>query len=364
MTNNTDHPQAETPAWNGTAALASLPIAIDAMGGDKAPGIAVEGAVEAARAYGAAILLVGRRAAIEGELAKHQTAGLHLEIVETDEVIEMNEHPSQALRKKPRASLKLAIDLVRDGKACGAFSAGNSGAIMAAALFSLKRMPGIDRPAAGSVFPTRTGVTFLIDMGANAECKPAYLVQFAAMGVAYMRLAFGLADPSVGLLSNGEEEGKGTPLVHEVRELLAASPLNFKGAVEGNDVPAGVVDVVVTDGFSGNVLLKAAEGTASTILDILREELSSSLRAKIGAALAMPALRKVGKRLDFEEYGGAPLLGVNGIVLILHGRSGPRSVKNAVRLAQQMARQDLIGAIGKEIGRVESSRAATPSGVE
>jgi len=348
-TNDTEPLQAAAPAQRDATALAALPIAIDAMGGDKAPGITVAGAVEAARAYGAAILLVGRRAAIEAELAKHQTAGLHL---------------SQALRKKPRASLKLAIDLVRDGKACAAFSAGNSGAVMAAALFSLKRMPGIDRPAAGSVFPTRTGVTFLIDMGVNAECKPAYLMQFAAMGVAYMRLAFAIADPSVGLLSNGEEEGKGTPLVHEVRALLQASPLNFKGAVEGNDVPAGAVDVVVTDGFSGNVLLKAAEGTASTILDLLKEELSGSLRAKIGALLAMPALRKVGKKLDFEEYGGAPLLGVNGIVLLGHGRAGPRSVKNAVRLAQQLARQDLIGAIGKEIGRIEASPMAMPSGVE
>ncbi len=335
---------------NGRAASASeLPIALDAMGGDRAPGVVVQGAVEAARAYHAPILLVGDRPAIERELAKHQTAGLSLEIVEADGVIEMGEHPARALRQKPRASLKLVVDLVAEGRAAAAYSAGNSGAMLAAAIFGLRRLPGIDRPALGIVFPTRDGVTFLIDVGANAECKPAYLVQFAAMGVAYMRLVFGQVNPSVGLLSNGEEEGKGTPLVQEAHALLAASPLNFKGNVEGKDVPGGAVDVVVTDGFTGNVLLKGSEGVADAILGLIRAELRGSLRSKIGAMLARPALRAVGRRLDFEEYGGSPLLGVNGVVLVGHGRSGPKAVRNGVRLARDMARQGLVEAIAREL---------------
>lgn len=327
----------------------ALPVALDAMGGDRAPGVVVEGAVDAARAHGIPILLVGQRAAIETELARHDAAGLSLEIVETDEIIEMDEHPARALRQKPRASLKLAVDLVSEGRAAAAFSAGNSGAIMAAALFSLRRLPGIDRPAFGSPIPTTRGVTFLIDMGANAECKPAYLVQFAAMGVAYMRLARGLTNPTVGLLSNGEEAEKGTSLVQEAHALLAASPFNFKGNVEGKDVMSGLVDVAVTDGFSGNVLLKTAEGTAGMIFDILRSEIERSLPSKLGAALARPAFRRVRKRLDYEEYGGAPVLGVKGVVLTGHGRSGPRAICNGVRVAREMARNDLAAAIAREL---------------
>lgn len=319
------------------------------MGGDRAPGVVIEGAVDAARAYGASILLVGPRARIDAELSRYDTSGLSLEIVETDEVIEMREHPARALRQKPRASLKLAVDLVAEGRAAAAYSAGNSGAVMASALFALRRLPGIDRPAFGSPIPTSKGVTFLIDMGANAECKPAYLLQFAAMGVAYMRLAFELPVPSVGLLSNGEEEDKGTALVQEAHRLLAASGLNFAGNVEGKDVFAGAVDVVVADGFSGNILLKAAEGTATMIFDLLRAELGGSTRAKIGAALAMPALRAVRRRLDYEEYGGAPVLGVNGVVLTGHGRSGPKAIRNGVRVAREMAQNDLAGAIAREL---------------
>lgn len=319
------------------------------MGGDRAPSVVVEGAVSAARSHGIPILLVGQRAAIEAELAKHDAAGLALEIVETDEVIGMDEHPARALRQKPRASLKLAVDLVAEGRATAAFSAGNSGAIMAAALFGLRRLPGIDRPAFGSPIPTTRGVTFLIDMGANAECKPAYLVQFAAMGVAYMRLARGVSNPTVGLLSNGEEPEKGTALVQEAHALLAASPFNFKGNVEGKDVMSGLVDVAVTDGFSGNVLLKTAEGTAGMIFDILRSEIERSLPSKLGAALARPAFRRVRKRLDYEEYGGAPVLGVNGVVLTGHGRSGPRAIANGVRVAREMARNNLAAAIAREL---------------
>ncbi len=336
-----EHPGYPSPA---------LPIALDAMGGDRAPGVVVEGAIDAARADGAPIILVGARAAIERELASRDAAGLPLEIVEADEVIGMDEHGALALRQKRRASLKVAIDLVAEGRAAAAYSAGNSGAVMAAALLTLRRQRGIERPAIGSPFPTRTGgVTFLIDMGANAECKPSYLLQFAAMGVAYMRLAFGLTNPSVGLLSNGEEDEKGTPLVREAHALLAASPLNFKGNVEGKDVPGGLVDVVVTDGFTGNILLKTAEGVGDAIFGLVRAEVERSWRARLGGLLLRPALRSVYHRLDFEEYGGAPVLGVNGIVLVGHGRSGPRAIRNGVRVARDLARKRLADAIAGEL---------------
>jgi glycerol-3-phosphate acyltransferase PlsX len=333
----------------------SNPIALDAMGGDRAPGVVVAGAVEAARAYGVPILLVGPPPAVAAELARHNTAGLRLDIVATDETIDMHEHPARALRQKPRASLKLAVDLVAEGRAAAAYSAGNSGAVMAAALFALRRLPGIERPAFGSPIPTSKGVSFLIDMGANVECKPSYLVQFAAMGVAYMRLARGLAHPTVGLLSNGEEEGKGPPLIQEAYRLLAASGLNFKGNVEGKDVFAGLVDVVAADGFAGNVLLKTAEGTGTLIFDLLRAELGKSLRTKLGAALARPAVRALRRRLDYEEYGGAPVLGVNGVVLTGHGRSGPRAIRNGIRVASDMARNDLAGAIARELAQLHTT---------
>jgi len=319
------------------------------MGGDRAPAVVVEGAVDAARADGIPIILVGRRAAIERELARRDVAGLPIEIEEADEVIGMDEHGALALRQKRRASLKVAIDLVAAGRAAAAYSAGNSGAVMAAALLTLRRLPGIERPAIGSPFPTGSGVSFLIDMGANAECKPSYLVQFAAMGVAYMRLSFGLANPSVGLISNGEEEEKGTPLVREAHALLAAGPFNFKGNIEGKDLPGGLVDVVVTDGFTGNVLLKGAEGTASAFRTLMEAELRQSWRTKLGAALAMPAFRALRRRLDYEEYGGAPVLGVNGVVLVGHGRSGPNAIRNGVRVARDLAHKGLADAIAREL---------------
>lgn len=341
-----------------TAGVPVLPVALDAMGGDRAPGVVVEGAVQAAREYGLPILLVGQRAAIAAELRKHQTAGLALEIVETDEMIEMHESPTEALKKKPRASLKLIVDLVKEGRACAAYSAGNTGAVLTAATLGLGRLPGIKRPALGSPYPTRAGgVTFLLDMGANAECKALYLLQFAAMGAAYMRIAFGLENPSIGLLSNGEEESKGTELVKEAHALLAASALNFKGNIEAKDVPGGAVDVAVADGFAGNVLLKASEGTLLLVFDLMRAEVDRSWRYKLGGALLRPALRAVSRRLDFEEYGGAALLGVNGVVLKGHGRSGPRAIQNGVRVAHQMARDDLVGAIARELERVDAAPA-------
>lgn len=332
-------------------------IALDAMGGDHAPAEIVAGAVQAARAHGLSICLVGNEGSIRAALVRHGDVPATISIEHTSEVIGMHEHPARALRAKPQASLPRAVAMVRDGRASAAVSAGNSGAIMAAGIFTLKRQAGIDRPAFGGAVPTRKGPAFLIDMGANAECKPEYLLQFARMGSVYMRIAHGVARPRAGLISNGEEEGKGTPLTLAAHDLLKGSGLNFMGNVEGNDIMTGDLDVIVCDGFTGNVILKTMEGTAGAIVDLLRAQLRSSLRAKLGAALAMPALRALGKRLDYAEYGGVPVLGVNGVLINCHGRSKARAIEQALRLADRMVRQDLVGAIGRELALAAASPA-------
>src|SRR6266852_4597378 len=281
-------------------------VALDAMGGDKAPGEVVLGAVQAAREYGLGVYLVGREDAIRAELARHDTQGLDLPINHTDEVIEMDDHPATAVRRKKNASMTLALQQVRDGAALGAVSAGNSGAMMAASLFTLKRVPGVERPALGGIFPTRDGVYLVIDMGANTDCKPEYLLQFALMGSSYMERIFHVQSPRVGLLANGEEESKGNQQVQDAHQLLKTSAatlgLNFIGNVEGRDIPAGSADVVVCDGFVGNVVLKLSEGLAESLLGIIRAEMTSSLPKKLAAAVLRPGLRKIGRRLDYAEY--------------------------------------------------------------
>ncbi len=271
---------------------ATVRVALDAMGGDNAPGEIVLGAVQAAREYGIGVYLVGREDAIRAELAKYDTQGLDLPIIHTDEAIEMDEHPATAVRRKKNASMTLALQLVRDGAAVGAVSAGNSGAMMAASLFTLKRVEGVDRPALGGVLPTRDSVCLVIDMGANTDCKPEYLLQFALMGSSYMERIFAVPSPRVGLLSNGEEETKGNELVQQAHQLLKASAatlgLNFIGNVEGRDIPAGNADVVVCDGFVGNVVLKLSEGLAESLLGILRTQMTSSLPNKLAAAVLRP----------------------------------------------------------------------------
>src|SRR5215831_16714378 len=315
----------------------AIRVALDAMGGDKAPDEVVLGAVQAAREYSMGVYLVGREDAIRAELAKHDTSGLDLPIVHTDEVIEMDEHPASAVRKKKNASMTLALQLVRHGSALGAVSAGNSGAMMAASLFTLKRIEGVDRPALGTVFPTRDGVSYVLDVGANTDCKPAYLEQFALMGSIYMERIFSIASPRVGLLANGEEETKGNELVQQTHKLLKTHAetlgINFIGNVEGRDIPAGVADVVVCDGFVGNVVLKLSEGMAETLLGMLRTQMTSSLINKLAAAILQPGLRKEFRRLDYAEYGGVPLLGINGSAIISHGRSEAKAIKNALRIA-------------------------------
>jgi phosphate acyltransferase len=327
-------------------------VALDAMGGDNAPGEIVAGAV-----------LVGREDAIRAELAKHETQGLDLPVVHTDEVIAMDEHdPAAAAREKRNSSMLLALQQVRDGAALGAVSAGNSGAMMAAATIVLRRIKGVKRAALGGVLPTRNGVCLVIDMGANTDCKPEYLQQFALMGSIYMENIFKISAPRIGLLANGEEEGKGNLQVQETHQLLKASAatlgINFIGNVEGRDIPTGGADVVVCDGFVGNVVLKLSEGLAETLIGMLRAQMTSSLPSKLAASVLRPGLRRVFGRLDYAEYGGVPLLGINGSAIISHGRSNAKAIKNALRVARQTAESDIAGTIASGLAKLGASAGA------
>lgn len=321
-------------------------IALDAMGGDHAPAVVVEGAILAARAQATAITLVGPVTTIEAELAKHQTNGLDLTIVEATETIGMDEHPAQAVRRKPDNSISVATRLVKTGAAAAVVSAGNSGAMMAAALFELGRIKGIDRPAIATVFPCVRGQVLLIDVGAITDPEPANLVQYAQMGDIYLRAVFGVSRPRIGLLSNGEEETKGSKLVQETHLLLKQqTQLHFIGNVEGKDVPMGEADVVVCDGFAGNVLIKTAEGVVNLLRQVLREEVTRGPVNKLLALGLRGAFRRMASRLDYAEYGGAPLLGVDGLAIIAHGRSNARAIQNAIRVARQAAEQETVAAI-------------------
>lgn len=337
---------------------ASVRVALDAMGGDNAPGETVLGAIRAAREYGFGVYLVGREEAIRAELAKHDTTGLDLPIVHTEEVIEMDEHPASAVRRKKNASMTLALQLVRDGTALGAVSAGNSGAMMAASLFTLKRISGVERPALGSIFPTKDSICLVIDVGANTDCKPEYLQQFALMGSIYMERIFRIPSPRVGLLANGEEETKGNQQVIETHQLLKKNAhtlgLHFIGNIEGRDIPAGGADVVVCDGFVGNVVLKLSEGMAETLIGTLRTQMTSSALSKLAALILRPGLRKVFSRLDYAEYGGVPLLGVNGSAIVAHGRSNAKAIKNALRVARQTAETGVVTAIAEGLAKLEA----------
>jgi glycerol-3-phosphate acyltransferase PlsX len=322
-----------------------MKIVLDAMGGDYAPPVAVEGGVWAAREYGVEVILVGREEDVRRELAKHDTSDLSLPVVHASQVIEMEEHPATAVKAKKDSSMVVGMDLVKRGEAEAFVTMGNSGGALAAALFGLGRIRGIKRPALSTVYPTTPGLCFLLDVGANTDCKPEYLLQFAHMGVAYAERVLGIANPRVGIVSNGEEEGKGSILVQEAYQLLKKSGLNFIGNVEGKDIPAGMADVVVTDGFTGNVIAKLSEGLAASLLSVIKEEIKKNPLATVGALLSKPAFNKVGKRLDYAEFGGAPLLGVDGVVIVGHGRSNAKAVKNAVRVAKRAVEGEMLAAI-------------------
>lgn len=322
----------------GNLAHARTPVALDAMGADKGPSEVVAGAILAARELAIPITLVGPATSILALLDKQGGKGLPIDVVDAPDVIEMGEHPVQAVRRRPNASMNVGVRLVKEGRASAFVSAGNTGAAMAAALFGLGRLPGVERPALATVFPTATGHCLILDVGANADCRPSYLQQFATMGERYARHVLDVAKPRVGLLSNGEEATKGNVLVQETHQLLKATDLNFVGNVEGKDVSRGAVDVVVCDGFTGNVLIKAAEGIGEFTFQLLREEIGASGPiGMLGALLLRPALRRIKRRVDYQEYGGAPLLGVAGVVIVAHGRSGARAIRNAVRVAHRAA---------------------------
>ena len=318
-------------------------IAIDAMGGDDGPGTIIDGSLVAARRLQIGLLLAGDRALIERELSRHPAAGaLDIEILHTPEYVEMAEGASAALRRKPRASVRVAAEAVRDGRAAAFFSAGHTGASVMAAVGTFGRLNGIDRPALATIIPTRHSPAVLLDSGATVECRPQHLVQFATMGAAYSRVAFGGTNPRVGLLSVGEEEGKGNELTRDAHQMLKAAPINFVGNVEGRDVYAGETDVIVCDGFTGNVTLKISEGLVETVEALLHAELQSTFGAQIGYLLSAQAFRRFRKRLDYAEYGGAPLLGVNGICIVGHGRSSAKAVRNAVTMAARAVNERLL----------------------
>jgi glycerol-3-phosphate acyltransferase PlsX len=312
------------------------------MGSDHAPHVEIDGALAATRDFGVGVILVGQPEKIEPELRKCGWRGdgdRGIELVEAAEVIAMDDPVATSVRRKKKSSLRIGTKLVIEGKADGFVSAGNTGAAMATAKMVIGMLPGVDRPALAALIPTKAAKpVLLLDVGANSECKPHHLAQFAVMGDAYSRAVLGTDKPTVGLMSIGEEEAKGNDLTKEAFPLLKQlSNINFVGNVEGRDVFAGLVDVIVTDGFTGNVMLKLSEGLTEAMLEMLKRELTATAVTKAGAVLAKPAFRSIKKRLDYSEYGGAPLLGVRRIVVIGHGRSNARAIRNAIRSVKEFS---------------------------
>jgi glycerol-3-phosphate acyltransferase PlsX len=327
-------------------------IAIDAMGGDDAPASIVDGALVAARHLQVGLLLVGAADAIERELARHPGASsLDVQILDTPESIGMAEPAAAALRRKPRASIRVAAEAVRDGQAAALFSAGHTGATLMAAHAAFGRLPGVDRPALATIVPTRRQPAVLLDAGASVECRPQHLVQFAVMGSAYARVALDCASPRVALLSVGEEESKGNELTREAHQLLKSAPVRFVGNVEGRRVFAGDADVIVCDGFTGNVMLKISEGLVEMVESLLHDELSSTFGTRVGYLLSRQAFRRFRRRVDYSEYGGAPIIGLSQLCIVGHGRSSPKAVRNAVAMAARFSRERLVQKLAREVSQ-------------
>ena len=329
-------------------------IAVDAMGSDRAPRPEIEGAILAARQHSVHVLLVGREDVLRQELAHHhQAARLPIEIVHASEAITMEDKAAQALRAKRDSSMRVGLRLVREGQAAGFVTAGNTGAAMATAKIVLGTLPGVDRPALAAVFPTAAGTAaILVDVGANVDCKPQNLEQFAVMGEIYFRSIFGTDRPRVGLLSIGEEETKGNDLTRQAYQLLKQLPVNFVGNVEGRDLYNGQVDVIVCDGFVGNVALKISEGVVELVREALKESLRATITRQVGFLLSRKAFVEFKKRVDYTEYGGAPLLGLKGVCIVSHGSSNANAIKNAVRVASEFAQHQINAKIEQELSRL------------
>jgi phosphate acyltransferase len=331
-------------------------IALDAMGGDTAPRAEVEGAILAARELDVRITLVGIEATVRHELARQKARDLPIEVVNANEVVTMKDSPSQAFRRKKESSVHVAAKLVRNGQADGLVSAGNTGAVMTIARFLLGTLASVDRPALAAAMPTAKGTpVVLLDVGANVDSKPEQIEQFAVMGEIYYRAVFGTKRPRVGLLSIGEEEMKGNELTREASNLIKQTSLNFIGNVEGRDVYAGVVDVIVCDGFIGNIALKISEGLVEHVGGMLKKAIKSRLSSQLGYVLAKSAFDDFRKKTDYAEYGGAPLLGVRGITVIGHGRSNANAIKNAIRVAASLHRSKANEKIEQELSAVTAT---------
>ena len=327
-----------------------MKIALDAMGGDNAPAIEVEGAVLAAKEFGIEVILVGDKPKIEAELEKYKTKGLAISIVHASEIIGMHESPTDAYKQKKDSSLVVGVKLVKDKKADALISAGNTGAVMATALFELGRLRGVARPALGAFFPSKHGRALLLDAGANADCKPKHLQQFAIMGAVYYNDVIKAGSPRVGLLSIGEEETKGNDLTIEAAKLIKATNVKFIGNIEGRDILSDKADVIICDGFVGNVVLKFAESLAKNFFAILKAELSGkSIFISIGAWILKPVFKGIIKKTDYAEYGCAPLLGINGYVFVSHGSSNVKAMKNAFKTAVESVQSKVQDHIAEEI---------------
>ncbi|MGH9405025.1 MAG: phosphate acyltransferase PlsX [Terriglobia bacterium] len=332
-------------------------IAVDAMGTDSAPLAEVEGAIHAARDRLADVLLVGPEEILKKEIARKGARSLPIEVVHASETVTMEDAAAKSFRRKRDSSMRVAARLVRDGRADGWVSAGNTGAVMATAKIVLGALESVDRPALAAVFPTSKGnASVLLDVGANVDCRPHHLEQFAVMGEIYYRVIFGAERPRVGLLSIGSEEHKGNDLTREAFQVLKALPLRFIGNVEGRDLYNGRVDVIVCDGFTGNVALKISEGLIEAVASLLKQSLSSTLTSKVGYVLSRSAYRHFKKRLDYSEYGGAPLLGVRGVCLIAHGSSNANAIKNAIRVAAEFVAGGVNEKIERELAGAAQAR--------
>lgn len=324
-------------------------IAVDAMGGDRAPAAVVEGALLAARELGVEVVLVGQREMVEQELQRHSSQAASIEIVSASQAVAMDESPSTTIKKKD-SSMQVAFELMRRGEVGAVVSAGNSGALMAIGMVVMGNLPHVERPAILVVVPTLGKGTVIIDAGANVDCRPRHLVQFGLMGAIYAERVLGISHPRVGVLSNGEEEAKGTDLTRAAREQLCSTGLNCIGYVEGRDICSGEVDVVVADGFTGNVALKTMEGVASLIVRVLKQAFRQDYLSRLGYLLSRRSLRKAFNLIDYAEYGGAPLLGLNGVTIIAHGGSDAKAIKNAIRVARETVAHDVNRHITEVLG--------------